>query len=111
MQKKLIAIVAASAFALSAVAPAYAGGHGGWFPPPPPPHHSKPVVHHGHTGAWIVGSVVVSAASLITCAAIISKKYNRELTQREAWAAAAIPFGCLLVPPSEKAPAVVRVRG
>ena len=43
----------------------------------------------------LVGSIAVAAASLITCAAIVNKKYNRELTQKEAFGAAALPFSCL----------------
>ena len=97
MQKKLITILAASAFAVSAIAPAYAK---------PFHHHFFHHHHHHHgkfhgggggsqAGAWIVGSIAVAAASLITCATIVNKKYNRELTQKEAFGAAALPFSCL----------------
>ena len=89
----------ASALALSAISPAQAG----WYYP-------APMHGTGGGGAWIVGGIAISAASLIVCAAIVSNRYNRELTQPEAWTAAAIPLGCLLVPPTETR-SVVRGRG
>ena len=85
MQKKLIAITAAAAFVLGAVAPAQAG------------RDFVPV--QTHANPWIVGSVAITAASLIGCAAIINARYHREMTQREAWFSSLFPLGCLYMPP------------
>ena len=110
MRNKLISLVAASAFAIALTAPANAG-----FESFHHFHHFKHF-HHvkgggGGGGAWIAGGIILSAASIITCAMIVSNKYNRELTQEEAWTAAAIPLGCLLVQPKPTTVAAVRARG
>ena len=85
MQKKLIAFAAAAAFAIGAVAPAHAT--------------QAYVPAHHHAGPWAVASIAVTAASLIGCAAIVNARYNRELTQQEAWFSALFPLGCLYMPP------------
>ena len=87
MQKKLIAFTAAAAFALGAVAPAHATQTQTYVP-----------VHH-HASPWVVSSVVITAAILIGCAAIVNARYNRELTQQEAWFSSLFPLGCLYRPP------------
>ena len=46
-------------------------------------------------GPYIVGGVMLSAVSLMVCAAHVGRVANRELTSREAWTAAVIPFACL----------------
>lgn len=46
-------------------------------------------------GPYIVGGVLLSAVSLMVCAAHVGRVAKRELTSQEAWTAAVIPFACL----------------
>ena len=62
--------------------------------PKEPPHQTQ---SHNHTGQWVVGCGIASAASLMVGTAIAAsdknKKHRRQLTITEAyWAASACPF-------------------
>jgi hypothetical protein len=45
-----------------------------------------------------VGSIAITAVSLIACAAIVGNRSHRELNAREVFWASLVPLGCLLVP-------------
>ena len=51
----------------------------------------------GHAGFW-VGSIAITAVSLIACAAIVGNRSHRELNAKEVFWASLVPLGCLLVP-------------
>jgi hypothetical protein len=51
----------------------------------------------GHAGFW-VGSIAITAVSLIACAMIVSRQSHRELNAKEVFWASLVPLGCLLVP-------------
>ena len=51
----------------------------------------------GHAGFW-VGSIAITAVSLIACAAIVGNRSHRELNAKEVLWASLVPLGCLLVP-------------
>ncbi len=64
---------------------------------PPPPAAGGSHFGTGH-GVVSVGAIMVTAASLIACAIIVSHREHRELNSREVFWASLIPLGCLLVP-------------
>jgi hypothetical protein len=51
----------------------------------------------GNAGFW-VGSIAITAVSLIACAAIVGNRSHRELNAKEVFWASLVPLGCLLVP-------------
>ncbi|MFZ1950042.1 MAG: hypothetical protein WAU74_08230 [Pseudolabrys sp.] len=96
MRKIMLGILAA---ALAVMPLSGSSAHEGWYyhpkkPPAQPPHQTQ---HTNHTGQWVVGCGIASAASLMVGTAIAAsdknKKNRRQLTLTEAyWAASACPF-------------------
>lgn len=82
LMKKLIVALAAAGFLATASAPSQAAPAG--------------TLYWG--GPWIVGGVMVSAASLILCSHIVGVNKRREMTSHEAMFSAVVPLGCVLLP-------------
>jgi hypothetical protein len=96
--RKIMFGILAVALTVMPVSGSFAGeGYYGWkykHKPKEPPHQTQ---SHNHTGEWIVGCGIASAASLMVGTAIAAsdknKKQRRQLTITEAyWAASACPF-------------------
>jgi hypothetical protein len=62
-----------------------------------PPQAPGKIFASGNPGFW-VGSIAITAASLIACAMIVSHQSHRELNAKEVFWASLVPLGCLLVP-------------
>jgi hypothetical protein len=65
--------------------------------PPLPPMAGGSHFGTGHGGV-VVGSIFVTAASLIVCAIIIGQREHRELNSKEVFWSSLIPLGCLFAP-------------
>jgi lysylphosphatidylglycerol synthetase-like protein (DUF2156 family) len=65
-----------------------------WASAPPTPGQT---FGSGKPGFW-VGSIAITAVSLIACAVIVGNRGHRELNAKEVFWASLIPLGCLLVP-------------
>lgn len=85
--KKVMATLLAVSVLTAAANPAWAG-----VPPTP-----GQAFGSGKPGFW-VGSIAITAVSLIACAAIVGNRSHRELNAREVFWASLVPLGCLLVP-------------
>jgi hypothetical protein len=85
--KKIMAIVLAASVLT-------AGTNSAWAGAAPTP---GPTFGSGNAGFW-VGSIAVTAVSLIACAAIVGHQRHRELNAKEVFWASLVPLGCLLVP-------------
>jgi hypothetical protein len=85
MKKIMTALLAASIFT--------AATNSAWAPVSTP----GKTFATGHAGFW-VGSIAISAVSLIACATIVGNRSHRELNAKEVFWASLVPLGCLLVP-------------
>jgi hypothetical protein len=85
--KKVMALVLAASVLT-------AGANSAWALPPPAPGQT---FGSGKPGFW-VGSIAVTAVSLIACAAIVGHQHHRELNAKEVFWASLVPLGCLFVP-------------
>jgi hypothetical protein len=51
----------------------------------------------GNPSFW-VGSIAITAVSLIACAVIVGNRSHRELNAKEVFWASLVPLGCLFAP-------------
>jgi hypothetical protein len=85
------ALLLAAAIAGAAATPAWSGETPPPPPKPPPVGSSQP---GPGAGPWIVGGMIVSAASLIVCGVWECQTSHKEMSNAEAITAAVIPFSC-----------------